>query len=101
MRKSIFVLALILLMAFAGVAVAGPGPREGDPTCGNPGGPASGQECAGDNGNEGCDGINVAENTPAGEAAEDALDLVRDILEQGEGDQDPEHCEGGESNRGP
>lgn len=68
------------LMLFSGVAMANP-PDE-DPTCDNPGGPASGEECAGDNGSPGCDGVNEArQHTPP--EAEDAFDLVTDILSMG------------------
>jgi hypothetical protein len=80
-RKLIVILAAMAMTFFGGQALASP--PDSDPTCGNPGGPASGQECAGDNGAPGCEGINVAEGTPAGEAAADALDLVNNILGQG------------------
>lgn len=68
------------LMLFSGVAMATP-PNE-DPTCGNPGGPASGQECAGDNGSPGCEGVLIAEER-APEQADPAFDLVTDILSEG------------------
>lgn len=80
---------LLVLFAAGSLTLAGgsalAAPPDSDPTCGNPGGPASGEECAGDNGRPGCEGIAVAEETPAGEHAADALDLVTDIL--GEGDE--------------
>lgn len=69
------------LLMFSGVAMAAP-PEE-DPTCGNEGGPASGEECPGDNGDPGCEGINRAREEAAGTPAEDALELVVDILEDG------------------
>lgn len=82
------------LMVFSGVATASP-PDE-DPTCGNPGGPASGQECAGDNGSAGCDGINTAREHAEDTPAADAFDLVTDILSEGlEGE-----CEEDERGRG-
>jgi hypothetical protein len=81
LRRLLVLLAAGSLSLAGGSAVASP--PDGDPTCGNPGGPASGQECAGDNGQPGCDGIAVAEGTPAGEYAGDALDLVNDILGEG------------------
>jgi hypothetical protein len=82
MRKVALILLLILALGVASISVAAP--PESDPTCDNPGGPASGQECAGDNGAPGCEGINRAEDTPADEEAPDAFDLVTDILDVGD-----------------
>ncbi|MBW3575542.1 MAG: hypothetical protein KY450_11835 [Actinobacteria bacterium] len=83
MRSKKRFLALLFsgLMLFSGVAMAAP--PEDDPTCGNPGGPASGQECAGDNGDPGCQGINIAREHAEDTPAADAIDLVTDILDDG------------------
>jgi hypothetical protein len=72
------------LMMFSGAAMASP--PDDDPTCDNPGAQAAadatGQECPGDNGSPGCEGINIArQHTP--EEADPAMDLVTDILSIG------------------
>lgn len=82
MRKIALLVLLIVALGMASIAFAQP--PDTDPTCDNPGGPASGQECAGDNGEAGCQGIGHAEETPAGEVAEDAFDRVTDILGAGD-----------------
>lgn len=80
-RKVLVALAALTMSFLGGSALASP--PETDPTCDNPGGPASGQECAGDNGSPGCDGINIADgHTP--DQAEPAMDLVTDILSIGD-----------------
>lgn len=81
MRRLFVAAVAAVSLTIGGPAVANP--PDSDPTCGNSGGPASGEECAGDNGAPGCEGIDRARETPAGEAAADALDLVTDILGEG------------------
>lgn len=79
MRKYALVMLLILVLMVAGVAFA-QGPPDDDPTCDNP--QQSGQDCAGDNGAPGCQGIEEAEDhTP--DEAEPAMDLVNNILGDG------------------
>jgi len=76
---------LAYLMAAAlvvGTGAAMADPPSSDPTCGR--GQQSGQECAGDNGAPGCEGIGRAEDTPADETpAAAAFDLVNDIINCG------------------
>lgn len=66
------------LLMFSGVAMAAP-PEE-DPTCRGEG---EEQECPGDNGDAGCEGINRARERVSGTPGEDALELVVDILDDG------------------
>jgi hypothetical protein len=74
-RKLIVSVAALAMTFLGGSALAGP-PDE-DPTCGH--GTQSGKECAGNNGEAGCDGIGIA-GDHANDAAGDALGLVNDIL---------------------
>lgn len=78
MRRALLAALAAATLSTGGVAFANP--PDADPTCDR--GTQSGNECAGDNGGPGCDGIRRAEPyTP--EEAEDALDLVTDILGEG------------------
>lgn len=78
MRRALLAALAVATLSGGGIAVANP-PDE-DPTCER--GTQSGNECAGDNGGDGCDGIRRADPfTP--EEADDALDLVTDILGEG------------------
>lgn len=79
---------LVAIVAVAGLMVpAGPAlanPPDSDPTCDNA--QQTGEECAGDNGSDGCEGINEADDN-RDENSDDAFDLVTDILSEGsEGD---------------
>jgi hypothetical protein len=92
-RKFLTVLC-VALMAFAGIANANPngdnGRPDSDPTCGDerPSQSSQPEGCPGDNGEPGCQGINVArEHVP--EQGQGALDLVADILS----DDDKGNCE--------
>lgn len=81
--RRFLVLLCVALMAFSGIASAQNGPPDEDPTCDRSEQQQSGEACPGDNGDEGCQGINVAEGHVPPEA-EDAFDLVTDILSEGE-----------------
>lgn len=76
---------LVTAVAVAGLVVpAGPAlanPPDSDPTCGH--GQQSGQECAGDNGSDGCEGANEADEN-RDENSDDGFGLVTDILSEGE-----------------
>lgn len=78
MRKVALVLLLIIAVGISGVAMAQP--PEDDPTCGH--GTQSGHPCAGDNGGEGCRGLNEADQHNP-EESDPAMDLVTDILGAG------------------
>lgn len=81
LKKRFLAVLFTGLLMFSGVAMATP--PDDDPTCGNPGGPASGEECPGDNGSPGCEGINRAREFADQTPAADAIDLVTDILSEG------------------
>ncbi len=81
MRKWALVLLLILAVGAAGAASA-----NHDPTCRAP--EQAGPNCPGDNGIDGCDGVNTAEEHVEGTPGAQALVLVASILEEEGGDHD-------------
>lgn len=70
MRKLIMAAAIAAGLTLGGPALANP--PEDDPTCDR-------ADCAGDNGNQGCEGLDEARNYTPGEA-DPAVDLVESIL---------------------
>lgn len=81
LKKRFLAVLFTGLLMFSGVAMASPPPD--DPTCDNPGGPASGEECAGDNGGPGCEGVNRARELTEDTPAADAIEKVTNILSDG------------------